>query len=36
MKLVDELKLVNQKLDSLIKLNGKILKMQEELLQMPA
>lgn len=31
MKLVDELKLVNQKLDSLIKLNGKILKIQEEM-----
>jgi hypothetical protein len=31
MKLVDELRLVNQKLDSLIKLNGKILKAQEEM-----
>jgi hypothetical protein len=31
MKLVDELKLVNQKLDSLIELNGKILKMREEM-----
>ena len=31
MKLVDELKLVNQKLDSLIELNGKILKIQEEM-----
>jgi len=31
MKLVDELKLVNQKLDSLIALNGKILKAQEEM-----
>jgi hypothetical protein len=31
MKLVDELRLVNQKLDSLIKLNGKILKIQEEM-----
>jgi hypothetical protein len=31
MKLVDELKLVNQKLDSLIELNGKILKAQEEM-----
>jgi len=31
MKLVDELKLVNQKLASLIKLNGKILKIQEEM-----
>jgi hypothetical protein len=30
-KLVDELKLVNQKLDSLIKLNGKILRIQEEM-----
>lgn len=32
-KFVDELKLVNQKLDSLIKLNGKILKAHEELLR---
>jgi len=31
MKLVDELRLVNQKLDSLIELNGKILKAQEEM-----
>jgi hypothetical protein len=31
LKLVDELKLVNQKLDSLIELNGKILKAQEEM-----
>jgi hypothetical protein len=31
MRLVDELKLVNQKLDSLIKLNGKILRIQEEM-----
>jgi hypothetical protein len=31
MKLVDELKLVNRKLDSLIRLNGKILKIQEEM-----
>jgi hypothetical protein len=30
-KLVDELKLANQKLDSLIKLNGKILKVEEEM-----
>jgi hypothetical protein len=30
-KLVDELRLVNQKLDSLIDLNGKILKSQEEM-----
>jgi hypothetical protein len=30
-RLVDELKLMNQKLDSLIKLNGKILKIQEEM-----
>jgi hypothetical protein len=34
MKLVDELKLVNQKLDSLIELNGKILKMREEMPRM--
>jgi hypothetical protein len=34
MKLVDELRLVNQKLDSLIELNGKILKMWEELPRM--
>jgi hypothetical protein len=32
-RFVDELKLVNQKLDSLIKLNGKILKAHEELLR---
>jgi hypothetical protein len=32
-RLVDELKLVNQKLDSLLKLNVKILKTQEELLR---
>jgi hypothetical protein len=31
LKLVHELKLVNQKLDSLIKLNGKILRTQEEM-----
>jgi hypothetical protein len=31
MKLVDELRLVNQKLDSLIKLNGKMLKIQAEM-----
>jgi hypothetical protein len=31
MKLVDELRLVNQKLDSLIELNEKILKAQEEM-----
>jgi hypothetical protein len=29
-KLIDELKLANRKLDSLIKLNGEILKIQEE------
>jgi hypothetical protein len=31
MELVDELRLVNQKLDSLIELNGKILRVQEEM-----
>jgi hypothetical protein len=33
-RLVDELKLVNQKLDSMIELNVKVLKTQEELLRM--
>ena len=35
-RVVDELNLINEKLGSLIELNGKILKTQEELLRMAA